>query len=249
MALGQPRTSSVGWRVRGVEGGQRGRDLRLRQHDGGQRGRRLPVGALGGGVDGVGRRAGQQRPGQALEVALAHAAAALQLVGVAGHGGGGQLVDVGEDQLGEARELAGVDACGHGGVRHVAPRHPRPDPVGREQRLDRTPAARLAAPELVGALDGRRLRGVGVLAGGQGEEAAEGELHGVADHLAHPAAQRPGIARHLVDDGEHGAVRDLGQPRAQCLGDLGVEPDDGLHLCGGTHERDAMGTPGVVIVR
>ena len=44
--------------------------------------------------------------GEPLEVALPDPAAALQLVGVAGDAGGGELVDVGEDQLGEARPAA-----------------------------------------------------------------------------------------------------------------------------------------------
>ena len=186
-------------------------------------------------VDRVGGRAGEQGPREPLEVALADPPAALELVGVPGDRGRGQLVDVGEDQLGELRELTGVDPRLHRHARHVAPRGAGPDPVGREERLDRTSAAGLAAPELVGALDRRGLRGVDVLAGGEGEEPAEGELHRVADHLTHPAAPGAGIAGHLVDDGEHGTVGDLGEVRAQRGGHLGVEPDDGLYLCGGAH--------------
>ena len=97
------------------------------------------------------------------------------------------------------------------------------------------PLAGLAAAELVGALDRRRLRGLGVLPGGEGEEAAERELDRVADHLAHPAAPGAGIAGHLLDDVQHGAVGDLGQAGAQGGGDRRVEADDGVHLCGRAH--------------
>ena len=211
VALRQPGDVVGGLQGGLVERGQRVGDLRLREDDRGQRAGRLPVGPLGGGVDRVGRGAGEQGAGQALEVALPHAAAALELVGVAGHRGGGQLVDVGEDQLGEARELAGVDPCLDRDVGHVAPRGAGADAVGREQRLDRTSLAGLAAAELVGALDRRRLRGLGVQPGREGEEPAERELHRVADHLAHPPAPRAGIAGHLLDDREDRAVGDLGQ--------------------------------------
>ena len=223
-----------------VEGGQGVGDLRLRQHERGQRAGRLPVGPLGRSSDRVGGSAGQQGPRQPFEVALADAPAALELVGVPGDRGRGQLVDVGEDQLGELRELARVDPRLHRHARHVAPRGAGPDPVGGEERLDRASAAGLAAAELVGALDRGRLGGVRVPPGGEGDEAAEGELHRVADHLAHPPAPGAGIAGHLVDDGEHRAVGDLREVRPQGGRHLGVEPDDRLYLCGGAHRTSGQ---------
>ena len=136
--------------------------LRLGQEYGGQGGRRLPVGALGGRDDRVGRLGGEQGAGQPLEVAGPHPSGAFQLVGVAGGAGRGQLVDVGEDQLGERRQLLGGHALVDDGARHVAPGDPGADPVRREQRLHRAAAARLAATELVGALERGRHRGAAV---------------------------------------------------------------------------------------
>ena len=111
---------------------------------------------------------------------------------------------------------------------HLAPRDPRADPVRREQRVDGPAAARLAATELVGALDGRggRRPRVGAAASaGQGEEAAQRQLDGVADGLAHGAAERVGVAGDLVDDRGDRAVGDVGQLAAH-LGDrLGGEED------------------------
>ena len=166
---------------------------------------------------GVGCGARDQGPRQALEVALPDAAGALELVGVAGRAGCGQLVDVGEDELGEARDLLGVDALGDGGAGEVSPRDAGPDAVRRQQRLHRPAAACLAATEAVGALEGGGQRGAHVLLAGQGEEPAERELDGVADGLAHPPGQCAGVAGHLGDDGLDGALGDLRQAMTRML--------------------------------
>ena len=95
------------------------------------------------------------------------------------------------------------------------PGHPGADPVRRQQRLGGAAAAGLAAAELVGALDrrrGRRPRVRAAAAAGQREEAAERELHRVADVLAHRPGQRALVARHLVDDRGDRGVGDRGQP-------------------------------------
>ena len=170
---------------------------------------------------GLGRRALEQVAGDPLQQPLPHPAGGGELVGVAGDAGRGELVDVGEDQLREVDQRLGRDPAAHGGRRHLAPGDPRADPVRRQQRLGAAPAAGLAAAELVGALDGRggrRTRVGAAAAAGQGEEAAERELHGVADVLAHRAGQRALVAGHLGDDRRDRLLGDRGQARAH-LGD------------------------------
>ena len=145
-----------------------------------------------------------------------------------GHARGRQLVDVGEHQLREAREPVGRDAGRHGARRHLAPGHPGPDAVGGQQRVGGPPVARLAATELVGALHGRRGRRAGVgaaPAAGEREEAAQRQLHGVPDDLAHAAAQRVLVAGYLLDDRRDRAIGDLGQVGAHVGDHLGGQED------------------------
>ena len=116
----------------------------------------------------------------------------------------------------------------HGARGHLPPRHPGADAVGGEQRVGGASVARLAAAELVGALHGRRGRrpGVGAPASArQGQEPAQRELHGVADDLAHAAAEGALVAGDLVDDGRHGAVGHVGQVGAHVGDHLGGEED------------------------
>ncbi len=196
----------------GQVGGLQGLRRQLRQHRAhlglrhdqrGERRRRRPVGALGRGGDGGLGRAGQQVVRDPLEQPLADAAGGVQLVGVPSDAGGRELVDVGEHQLGERGQRVGRHPARDGGRRELAPGDPGTDPVRRQQCLRRPSAARLAPTQLVGTFDGRcgRRPGVGSAApAGEGEEAAEGQLDGVADGLAHRPAERVGVARHLLDD-------------------------------------------------
>ena len=134
--------------------------------------------------------------------------------------GRGQLVDVGEDQLGEVGEHVGGQAVADRDRGQLPPRDPGADPERREQRVGGAAAARLAAAELVAALDGRGGGGAQVLGAapaGQGEEAAERELDGVADRLAHGPREGVAIARHLVDDRRHDVVGDAGELAAHLL--------------------------------
>ena len=158
----------------------------------------VPAGALGGLGDLLGGRAVEQQRGDPLEQPLADPAGGLGLVGVAGDRGRGQLVDVGEDQLGEVGEHLGGQPVAHRDRGQLAPRDPGADPERREQRVGGPAAAGLAAAELVGALDGRggrRAQVLGAAPAGQGQEAAERELDGVADRLAHRPGERVAIAR------------------------------------------------------
>ena len=221
-------------------GGQRPEqrpDVRLGHDHRGQRLRRRPARTLGCGQHGLRRRRLQQVVREAFEQSLPHPPGRVQLVGVAGHAGRGQLVDVGEHQLREAGQGVGVDPVAHRRGRHLPPRDPGADPVRRQQRVDRPAAAGLAAAELVGALDRRRRRGAGVRAAAprrQRDEAAERQLHGRPDVLADLPGQGPGVAGHLLDDG---ADRLLGHLR-----EAGAHLLDGLR---GEVQAVAGGAPGV----
>ena len=210
--------------------------LRLRHHHGGQRRRGLPAGALGGRDHGLGGVALEEVAGDPLQQPLADPSGGGQLVGVPGDAGRGQLVDVGEDQLGEVDQRLGGHAVGHGGGRHLPPGDAGADPERREQGVRRPPAAGLAPAELVGALDGRggrRTRVRAAAAAGQREEAAERELDGVADVLTHRAGQGALVAGDLLEDRGDGRLGHRGQARAH----LG-------HRLGGQLELVTGGTPG-----
>ena len=95
--------------------------------------RRRPARPLGRGQHGLGRRRLEQVVREPLEQSLAHPPGRVQLVGVAGHAGRGQLVDVGEDQLGEAGQ-------GVGRRPRCAPPSPT-SPARRPARRSGTPPA------------------------------------------------------------------------------------------------------------
>jgi hypothetical protein len=200
----------------GGETGQRRPDLRLGHQYGGQRRRRLPTGLLRGADDRLDGRAAEQLAREPLQPLLPDPAGGRQLVGVAGDARRRQLVDVGEDQLREADQRLGVRPGADRGRRHLPPRDAGADPERGQQCLGGPSAPRLPPAQLVGALDrGRGGRGLGRQSvAGQGEEAAERELDGVADVLAHRAAERTLVARHLCDDGRDGLVGDRRQPHA-----------------------------------
>ena len=93
------------------------------------------AGALGRGQRLLGRRAAEQVAHDPLPQSLPHPPGRGELVGVAGDAGRGQLVDVGEDELGEDDQRLGVEPGVTAVAGHVAPGDPRADPVRREQRI------------------------------------------------------------------------------------------------------------------
>ena len=97
---------------------------------------------------------------QPLEQPLPDPPGGGQLVVVAGDARGRELVDVGEDELGEPGQGLRVDTVAHRGGGHLPPGDAGADPVGGEQGVDRPAAARLAPAELVGAVDGGCGRGL-----------------------------------------------------------------------------------------
>ena len=117
------------------QGAAHGPGLRLRHDHGRQRGRRRPLGAVRRLLHVLGRRPVEQVGGQPFEQPLAHASGRGQLVGVARHARGRQLVDVGEHQLREAAPAA------RPGCRRPRPARTSPaTPPGR--RCGRRTAAR-----------------------------------------------------------------------------------------------------------
>ncbi|GAA2995831.1 hypothetical protein GCM10020229_05430 [Kitasatospora albolonga] len=140
-----------GVRVERAVGGPR---LGGGQQDGGQRDRRLPAGPQDGGGQDVRAGLGEQVAGQLFEVALVGPAAGGEFVGVARGARGGELVDVGEGQLGELGDLGGGQARRHRARGQAPPGHPGADAVGAEQGVHRAAVAHLAAPQLVGRVAG-----------------------------------------------------------------------------------------------
>ena len=176
-----------------------------------QRRRWCPLRPLGGRRQHLLGGAGQQALAEALAVTLPDPPAGVELVVVAGHAGGGELVDVAEQQLGELGHRRRRQS-GLGGVPgQPAPAHPGTDPVGRQQRIHRPSGPRLAPTQGVGALQRRAPRRAGVDvtgAAGQLEEAADGHLHGRLDALAHRAAEADPVAWHLRHHGGDRLRRD-----------------------------------------
>jgi hypothetical protein len=196
----------------GIEQPQGRTGLRDRKQHHRQRTGRGPAGAFRGGDQGVLTGAAEQLAGELFELAFAGTAAHGQFVGVARGAGGGQLVDVGERQLGELGHHLGRQTRRHRTRCQPAPRDPRADPVGAEQRVHRPAVAHLAAPQLIRGL--ARVA-TGGRAARQVEVVSERGAHGAPYRAAHPAGQRVRVARHLVDDRLDDLVRGRPQRRAQ----------------------------------
>lgn len=131
------------------------------------------------------------------QVALVGPAMGGQFVGVARGARGGELVDVGEGQLGELGDLGGGQTCGYGTCCQASPGHAGADAVGAEQGVHRTAVARLAAAQLVGGVTGVAARGVPAR---EVQVVPQGGADGSADGGAHAARKGVGVGRDLVDD-------------------------------------------------
>ena len=158
---------------------------------------------------------GQEPLPEALAVALPDPSAGVELVVVARHAGGGQLVDVAEQQLGELGHRRRRQSRLGGVPGQPPPAHSGPDPVGRQQRIHRAPGPGLAAPQGVRTLERRASRRAGVDvtgAAGQLEEAADGHLDGGLDALAHGTAEADPVVWHLCHHRRDRLRRDGRQP-------------------------------------
>jgi hypothetical protein len=157
----------------------------------------------------------EQRLGQLLQVAQAGPAGGGQLVGVPGHAGCRELVDVGEDQLGEVRDGGGGLTGAEADRGQLVPRDARPDPVRRQQRVEAAAVARLAAAQRVRALERRPQRGLRIRPGrtrDQLEEGAQRGHDGALDLRTQLAGERVGVRGHLGRDGIDGLQCDVLQP-------------------------------------
>ena len=198
--------------------------LRLRQQHGGEGTRRDPVGPLGRVGQRVDGLAAQQPDREPVEVVLPHPPGGLELVGVTGDGGRRELVDVGEDQFGEGGDGLRRHAGGHRRGGELAPRHPRPHPVGRQQRVGRAARPGLAPAQGVRALHRGGQRGAGVGgAGGDAEEAPERHLHGLLDGRGELVAEALAVGRHLLAYGRDGVLSDVGERAPQQLDEVMIE--------------------------
>ena len=131
----------------------------------------VPAGPLGTPGDLLVGRPAQQVDGQSLELALREALDRGELVGVPGDAGGGQLVDVGEHQLGELGEHVGGHACLDRLLGQAAPRDAGTDAVGGQQGVHAAAAACLTAAQAVARLEGGAEGRAGVVrAGGDGRK-------------------------------------------------------------------------------
>jgi hypothetical protein len=197
--------------------------LARRPHHGSDAVGQLHPRVAGGELDlrGVGGRVRDQQPRQRRAPAVGLPRGRRLLPGVALRRCRGQLVDVGEDRLGQQRQRVAVELQLAGTRRRLSPRHARADPVGREQRLEAAALARLAATEL------------GVeLALGQGplvpalddvEELRQRALDAGANALRDRALERPRVGRdggpdrhdHLLrerlEPGSHGGCDERGK--------------------------------------
>ena len=111
------------------------------------------------------------------------------------------LVDVGEDRLGERRQFRGRGPLHLGRLRDPPPRDPGADAIRGEQRLQRPPLAQLPAAEV--EVDGAPALGVGAGALDVVDETGERRAHARAHPAPEAALQRARVLGHgLADRGD-----------------------------------------------
>ena len=161
----------------------------------------------------LGRRLAHQQRDQLVPATLALALAARARLGVALHGVRGDLVDVGEDRLGQQAQRAPVEAGRHGGAREPAPRHARAHAVGRLERVERAALAQLAPAEPHVHLAAGAASALGVA--DQRDELAQRLGHAGAHAVAEAALERPCVLGHLVGDRGEDLVGDRARAPAR----------------------------------
>ncbi|MWK40626.1 hypothetical protein GEV43_46340 [Actinomadura sp. J1-007] len=165
--------------------------------------------------------AAEQQVDQAPPAVLAGARRARLGLGVPLGDGHGELVEVAEDRVGDARDggRARPVAEPFGALGEPLDRHPGPDPGRGLPGVQRPALAGLARadppPEL------QDLAGVRVGVGHQVQEVADGVRDAQAERLGVPVVLRPGVLRQLPLDAAHRLVRDAGHMPAKVAGDPG----------------------------
>ena len=187
-------------------------------HDDGRR--QAPVSRVSGRGDrsrvGRGRRHEQlgQRAAAALELARPLGLLAREALG----GLGRELVDVGEDRLGEQHERLGRQTRLQAQSGQPPPGHAGTGPVGRQQRVQRAAGTDLSPPEVQrdGATADRA-------PAGQLHELGQRALH-ASPHRARATLQRPRVRRDLRSDRVHdllGQRRKMGSEHVDLAGQVG----------------------------
>jgi hypothetical protein len=151
------------------------------------------------------------------------------------HRVGGELVDVGEDRVGQRAEDVGRQLGAEAGVRQSPPRHPGPDPVRGLQRVQAASFAHLAAAQAAVDLPSLGAAEVGV--GHQIHELAQRFLHAQPDAAAEVALERPRVLRHLLGDPAEDRVEQRRHLGLDHQGDLGRQRAPGFVLKS-AHLRD-----------
>jgi hypothetical protein len=174
-----------------------------------QSGRHFPGRSPGGGGDvaGVGRRIAEQKGHQLTATSPTYVLDLGLRLRVALDRIGGELVDVGEDRLGEQRERLGTDVGATAGVGEPTPRHPRADPVGGLQGIEGAAGLLLAATE--GEVDLASRITARVRVADHRDELGEGLADAAADPAPEAAVERPGVLGDLAGD----RLKDLGADR------------------------------------
>ena len=185
--------------------------------------RQPPAGRLGRRADlGVGRRRISQQQGEQLAAAALALALLLALgLRVALDRVGRELVDVGEDRLGEQLELLRVGALAPRRRRDPPPGDARPDPVGGLERVEGPPLAVLgpAQPYIYVA----SLLAAGRRVADQLDELAERLADARADRHAEGALQRARVLGDLAADRLQDLLGRLGQLGLDRVGQRGRE--------------------------
>ena len=138
----------------------------------------------------------------------------------------GELVDVSEDRLGEQRQGAAVHLGLDRERGYAPPRDSRPEPVCRQERVERAPLAMLAAPE--SAIDALGATAIEGRAGDQVGELAQGLFDAGANPGAEAALERSSVGGHADADRLDHLVAERRQLRPQEVGDPRGDPLPGI---------------------
>ena len=167
----------------------------------------------------IGRRVPQQESEQLASAALPLALLLALRLGVALDRVGRELIDVGEDRLGEHGELVRIDVAAPRRGRDSPPRHPSADAVGGLQRVEGAALPQLAASEAHVDVAARLPPRVGIA--DQGDELAQRLGDPGADAGAERPLQRPGVLGHLAGDRGQDLLGGLGELGLDRFGELG----------------------------
>src|SRR5919108_2674325 len=165
------------------------------------------------------RAGGRAGPGAARRTARARALGRGALLGEPLDRLGADAVDVVEDRAGQAIERARLVAGSLAGGEEALPGQAGPDAVGAQQRVEAAAGAHLAAAER--DVDLARAAVVLVRTLDRVHEARQRALDADPKGAAERALERTRVGRDLAPDGHDDVLREIGQRRAQRLGQLG----------------------------